>query len=666
MLAADVPHDLDSLVADLRQDHVVVDRAYGDGESQKYHDRLVALVREMPFDVYVALVAAPDEVAAMDGGSGGSTLATLLSRRIGEGAVYVVATDGGGLTVSTVGLDVRDTAVSLGASAAQDQVAEELERLQGGYTYMPGVVDAEATVRALDDVVEGLRAGRSYDDLGDTLSGSEVRTLAAEATVLSHAQWWRPRHGRSEYRAASPGLAVGIGSLLGLVVALLLGQSLAGWPRGRSEPPRRLPRRGAVSTPTARKRAGRETGLLRRRIERDAGTSPADRDQQNRADLALDVAERLLGAGDDADLVGAEMVARAGLRSHDLARGGGGEGYRPCFFDPRHGEAARNARWRFGEGDVEVPCCTTCFGHVDRGREPDSLLLPGRSRPVPYWQRDDVWARTGYGALTDDLAAEAARDLRKRPLNRAAEKEPREPRAPRTPRGRALAWGAGALAGAVLGTAAGVGWWSQDSGRADRDRAEVERVLSETQSQRTDGLPAPTEIVRDVVAASRKASVVVDPALADRVSEEDLAEARSILDGADVPGFLAYAPAPTGANGYNNSSFGAMWMDGVRKDGHYVVLWTNGTTESEARGMDPEYVDATGAAGQPGRALVRLAAQMAQWPEEPVYVPDWEAEERDDYYGGVGGGIGFFVLGGGFVVVPLFLLLRFLVGRRRA
>ena len=122
MLAADVPHDLDSLVAGLREDHVVVDRALGDGESQKYHDRLAALVRETPFDVYVALVGAPDEVAAMDGGSAGETLATLLSRRLGQDAVYVVAADGGALSVMTPGLEGWDAEIYLATAAARDRV----------------------------------------------------------------------------------------------------------------------------------------------------------------------------------------------------------------------------------------------------------------------------------------------------------------------------------------------------------------------------------------------------------------------------------------------------------------------------------------------------------------------------------------------------------------
>ncbi|MGN0064638.1 MAG: hypothetical protein ACI379_10385 [Nocardioides sp.] len=231
---------------------------------------------------------------------------------------------------------------------------------------------------------------------------------------------------------------------------------------------------------------------------------------------------------------------------------------------------------------------------------------------------------------------------------------------------RRWGWPVGLLVGAILGGTTGTLYWQHDSARAAADRARVEQVLDDDQRTRTEGLPAPTEVVREVVRASREHSVVVAPSLADQVSEEDLAQARSLLYASEVEGFLALAPKPDdGRLGYNNSSFSAMWMDGVRRDGHYVVLWTDGRTESAARGMDDEYVDTELSRGQPGKALVRIAEQMATWEAEPEYEVDWETRDAQDYWGGVGGGAGLFVVIGGFLVLPLFLALRWAVSRRR-
>ena len=73
--------------------------------------------------------------------------------------------------------------------------------------------------------------------------------------------------------------------------------------------------------------------------------SVRDRDAAGRALTARDAVEQLLDSSDVADMVGAQVMARAGSR--DLARGrrGKGEALRTCFFDPRHPEATSTARW---------------------------------------------------------------------------------------------------------------------------------------------------------------------------------------------------------------------------------------------------------------------------------------------------------------------------------
>lgn len=227
-------------------------------------------------------------------------------------------------------------------------------------------------------------------------------------------------------------------------------------------------------------------------------------------------------------------------------------------------------------------------------------------------------------------------------------------------------WLAGVVLGLVVGTGAGALYHHRDTARAAADREEIEQVLTEEQRGRTTGLPAPTEIVREVIAGSREDSVVVVDSLSSTVTRKDLRRARAILDDADVPGHLVLAPSPNdGDLGYNNSSFAAMWMDGVGQDGHYVVLWTDGMTESAARGMDDEYLDTALSRGQPGQALVRIATEMATWPATPEYRPDWETRDAQDYWGGVGGGVGLVLLIGVFLVLPVFFAVRTAVGRRR-
>lgn len=95
------------------------------------------------------------------------------------------------------------------------------------------------------------------------------------------------------------------------------------------------------------------------------------------------------------DLVAAlELVrcGRAALRGRAEA---------PCFFDARHGAGTERTRWRLGREETELPACRTCAEAVASGRTPVALEDRGR----PYFERDTLWARTGLGALDDELPA---------------------------------------------------------------------------------------------------------------------------------------------------------------------------------------------------------------------------------------------------------------------
>jgi len=96
------------------------------------------------------------------------------------------------------------------------------------------------------------------------------------------------------------------------------------------------------------------------------------------------------------DHLGALLLARAGETL--LA---GRRPRRRCFFDPLHDGTTRDTRWRLGSEETEVPACNRCVRRLKAERMPDTLGDDGK----PYFERDSVWARTGFGAIDDELAA---------------------------------------------------------------------------------------------------------------------------------------------------------------------------------------------------------------------------------------------------------------------
>ena len=52
----------------------------------------------------------------------------------------------------------------------------------------------------------------------------------------------------------------------------------------------------------------------------------------------------------------------------------------------------------------QIVTCVACGTAAVHDGTPRFLRLPHRRGTAPYWERGDVWARTGFGAITDDLA----------------------------------------------------------------------------------------------------------------------------------------------------------------------------------------------------------------------------------------------------------------------
>lgn len=130
--------------------------------------------------------------------------------------------------------------------------------------------------------------------------------------------------------------------------------------------------------------------------------------------LAKEAADVWASASSQPDRLGALTLAERGLQDARRAnRREPGPGWRPCFLDPRHGRASGHRQWVLQDAEVRVPLCGACARRMDRGEAPRPLLVRRGRGEAAYFTRDDVWARTGYGALIDDYAGAVLRDGRR-------------------------------------------------------------------------------------------------------------------------------------------------------------------------------------------------------------------------------------------------------------
>jgi hypothetical protein len=408
VLGGEAP-DLDQLAERLRVDHVVVDTAAGAGESEGMTARIARLVEEAPFDVYVALLErAPGVSGGQPSHEQYRSLAGLLQRRIDGPGLYVVGSGTGVPQVVSYGLGADPSLLSLSASANDQVLDGALARAGLGTIPLPAVVLAEAHVAEAAALVEEAQGSEEVGVYPPTLTDGEADEIVARHHDLVERSGWKPEvTPYVEVHTASRGLTVLVGSLVGLAVALLAGQTLRGWPR-RGRPGAAAAGVGTEALPSPlpdpaaeRAVACRELDRLVARLARYAGPVEA----LVAASAARDAAEQVLDSDDALDVVGAATLARVGLRDLDRATRPDRAAYRPCFFDPRHGEGRDVVAQPYGDGDVEVPACRRCAKAVAGGRTPQALARPGRrGRAQPYFEHDDMWARTGFGALSDTLA----------------------------------------------------------------------------------------------------------------------------------------------------------------------------------------------------------------------------------------------------------------------
>lgn len=438
MFAQDVS-DIDTLAAELQRDGVVIESAVGSGEPTESHDRIAALIREVPFPVYVALVEPPSGMVKRGGRQASESVAALLHRRIGGEGMYVVAVRDGSLVVTSFGLEADSTLLSLVRSANEDAVEAQAKKItRRDYVLLPAVVEAESAVLEAEAAIAKARATAPDRDWDATISTDEATALAERAVALETSARWTPDAAsspRGQVREASKGLTVTVAVSLGVAVALFLGQTIFGWPRrtraeAEAAAEKRRRTHGAAATPprpddlvadfvAERDRARSALDAFVARLERSASLSVRDPEGLEQALLARDVAEHVLADaerdGDVLAAVGASALVRTGDRA--LARGLDGRAarFRPCFFDPRHGHTTLSHAWEFGEGGVQVPCCGKCRKALTAGKAPQSLHRASRrGAPRPYWQDSDVWASTGFGALDGEFVHTVAQARRRK------------------------------------------------------------------------------------------------------------------------------------------------------------------------------------------------------------------------------------------------------------
>jgi hypothetical protein len=204
--------------------------------------------------------------------------------------------------------------------------------------------------------------------------------------------------------------------VLGLVIGL----------RGRSRPRRRekafsIPPHVAQTVAAERRRrltqeTTAELTTLGPELAALPSTSGQGLQHQQAALDAHHAAGKVLDASRDlVDLVGAMVLLDQARREYDQAVAIAADrkvvvvpGL--CAFNPLHGRASGRPTQVESDGTtVTLPLCAECRRALKSGTAPKSL--PGEDGP--YWHGDDLWARTFFGNLTDDLPAAVMRGQHK-------------------------------------------------------------------------------------------------------------------------------------------------------------------------------------------------------------------------------------------------------------
>ncbi|MFF4338874.1 hypothetical protein ACFY00_02910 [Kitasatospora sp. NPDC001540] len=373
-----------SIAAALKTSPVYVDPAYAAAVTPAQQQQIAEQIAATGLPIKVVLVPL-QKGDAFDGDS--RAMATVVQERLGQSPLIVI-TSSYGSWLSGYEWPTGDTHQARDAASAVGLLEE------------------------LKDAGLAAKVGRAVE-LISTGKGTEV--YRAESDRLDRERSARPAtEDRADDTPSGSSLTSGPFAIAAvLVLALVIGSALL----VRS---RRRPRHTAFTFPDAvfaADRAADEAGLRRQAADEvlalgtalhgaDGATTPG----LSRALDAYDAAGRVLDAADGLpDLAGVLALAAEGRAA--LAT----EPRLPlCFFDPRHGTAARRTTWRpLGRRErVDVAVCADCAQALRARRSPQVLAVRDQGRTVPYFEvpaERSLWAATGYGSLLsgpdDTLAA---------------------------------------------------------------------------------------------------------------------------------------------------------------------------------------------------------------------------------------------------------------------
>ncbi|WP_170286059.1 hypothetical protein [Nocardioides rubriscoriae] len=357
----------------------------GNGATAEVDAALHARLESASMPVFVVVTRTPP---GFGGYSVDDELASLIHAGLGLDGIYYVHTSLGEGHLATYG-DVDpgatndDTLVALARYTALEQVQKAVAAVSPDLE-VPAV--AEAAI-VLDIAARPGIPDYEQPVLTDAqVAGYTARPWVAEGYV-------------SEDDPTSPP-SVGLSAVVGVTVALVVAITSYRLLNASSTARGRRTARAAAEreqVATARRDAQDAVEALELALERSV-SGRGDLERRERASRCADAARGLLRSTDLLDLVGAAVLARTGTQTLRSAT----DPYRCCFIDPRHGRALHDADL---VGGLSVPVCRPCQRDLRAGRKPAPLYDGSR----PYYEGDSVWARIGYGTLSDVLCVDVRR-----------------------------------------------------------------------------------------------------------------------------------------------------------------------------------------------------------------------------------------------------------------
>lgn len=401
------PTPAEEIADALRESPVYVHPAIAPALPEKERKRIAGLIRNSDVPIYVILTP----LVRGDAWNGDpNRLALLVHDRLGKDGVYVTFDQQG-----AVDLTAREWGGDHHAKFA---------------AWTPGFEDdldnaplADHLARCVELIASG-KGKQAYDkataDLGAPSTPSPASHAASDPDKST-----APADG-----GGGGGITTFL--LVGLVIVVLAGGAigLLLWRRNRpaaTADPFGLPRTvfdnaRRMSEQELREQARREVvafGELLDKTDLKPDTEEARTDLTGALDGYSAATKTLDQAHGVPDLAGVLVLVDQGRDRLEAARARTAKQPVPapsplCFFNPLHGDAARQISWRpVGSRDrLEIRACSECADRTDQRQLPDMLTDQVDGRTVPYYEvpsEVSLWSATGYGAFDDDLAGRILR-----------------------------------------------------------------------------------------------------------------------------------------------------------------------------------------------------------------------------------------------------------------